>query len=64
MEYKMTTDNFLSRHCAKLPAIKKIVNIFSRSFAITKTEIPCMIINISLINHKQSITDLKTQTRS
>ncbi len=60
----MTTDDPLIRHFAKPPALKKIGDLFSRPFAITKTEKPCMIAGILLMNQKWSITDLETQTQN
>lgn len=49
---------------AKSLALKKIDNLFSRPFVIIETKKPYIIANILLINHKQSIVNLETQTQS
>lgn len=60
----MTIGNLFIRHFAKPPVLKKISDFFNRPFAITKTEKLYMIANIPLMNQKQSIADLKTQTQN
>lgn len=47
-----------------LPVLKKIGNISSILFVITKIEKPCIIAGILLINQKQSIIDLEIQTHT
>lgn len=58
----MTTGKSLNKYFTKIPTLKKIRNSFGRSFAITKTKEPCMIAGILLMNQKQFIADLETQT--
>ncbi len=60
----MTTGNPLIRHFTKPPALKKIDDPFSKPFAMSKTEEPCMIAGIPLMNQKWSIADLETQNQS
>ena len=48
----MIIGNFLIRFFPQSPVLKKIGNSFSKLFAITKIEEPCIISGILLVNQK------------
>ncbi len=55
----MTNSNIFNKYFVKWSALKKIGNSFSKLFAITKIEEPCMKAG-SLMNQKWSIAVLET----